>query len=210
MFGLTKNETRILQKLSTPIRIQNFLETLDMNFEMQGDTCMSPRRVLATRKAQCMEGAMFAALALRMHGFPPLLVDLEATAKDFDHVVAVFKKYGRWGALSKTNHAVLRYRDPAYTSIRELVMSYFHEYYDDNGKKNLRAYSQPINLARFDNKGWVTASDDIWYIPEYLTRTHHVPILPSDKYIVLRRADQVELDATEHVTQKPPKKKSRF
>src|SRR3989338_4812500 len=115
---------------------------------------MAPRRVLATGKAHCMEGAMFAALALRFHGYPPLVVDLESTKDDFDHVVAVFKSNGKWGAIGKTNHAVLRYREPVYRDIRELVMSFFHEYFiSETGKKTLRKHSEPVDLRMFDEKG---------------------------------------------------------
>ena len=203
----TKNEFRILKKLKTPIKIQDYLESLDMNFEIHGDTCGSPRRVMREKRAHCMEGAMLAASALRVHGHQPLVMDLEATARDYDHVVALFRKYGKWGALSKTNHSVLRYRDPIYASPREIVMSYFHEYFDDNGKKNLRSYSRPVNLARFDNKNWMTAEEDIWYIPEYLADIPHIRLLTRRAIHTLRRADPVELKATDAVFQKPPKKK---
>ena len=203
----TKSELRILKKLKTPTKIQDYLEALDMNFEINGDTCMSPRRVMREGRAHCMEGAMFAATALRVHGYQPFVMDLEATARDYDHVVALFQKYGKWGALSKTNHSVLRYRDPIYASPREIVMSYFHEYFDDDGKKNLRSYSRPVNLARFDNKNWMTAEEDIWYIPEYLADIPHIRLLTQRATHTLRRADPVELEATDAVSQKPPKKK---
>lgn len=110
---------------------------------------------------------MLAAAALRMHGHRPLVVDLKATEADDDHVIAVFRQHGSWGAISKTNHAVLRYREPVYASIRELVLSFFHEYFLKNGKKTLRSYSQPVDLSRFDRRGWMTSEEDVWYIPEY-------------------------------------------
>ncbi len=121
---------------------------------------------------------MLAAAALRLHGHKPLVVDLKATKPDYHHAIAVFKINGCWGAISKTNHAVLRFREPIYKSIRELVMSYFHEYFlNKNGQKTLRSYSRPVNLSRFDKKGWMTAEDDIWYIDEYLDRLPHKKIL---------------------------------
>jgi hypothetical protein len=125
MFG------KIFKKLSTPQKIQDFLNSLKFNFEDDGETCMSPRQVLLKGKAHCMEDAMFAAAALEFHGHKPLILDLRATERpyDSDHVVAVFKKFGCFGAISKTNHAVLRYREPIYKSIRELALSYFHEYF---------------------------------------------------------------------------------
>ena len=131
MYGLNEKEVKILKSLNTPRKIQDFLNKIPINFEEDGkDTCFSPRRVLRENKAHCIEGAMLAATALRLNGEKPLVVDLTSTPKDFDHVVCVFNQNGRWGAISKTNHAVLRYREPGYKDIRELVMSFFHEYFD--------------------------------------------------------------------------------
>lgn len=140
-----------------------------------------------------MEGAMFAAAALRFHGFPPLVVDLTASKKDFDHVIAVFQIEKKWGAISKTNHAVLRYREPVYSSIRELVMSYFHEYFTDDGKKTLRSYSDPVDLSRFDVRGWMASPRAAWYIPEYLAEVPHHKILTRSQIHRLRRADHIEI-----------------
>src|SRR5262245_60059580 len=133
MFGFSADEVALLRKLSSPRKIQDFLDTIEMNFEKDGDTCMSPRRVLRERKAHCMEGAMLAATALRLQGHPPLVIDLKSIQSDDDHIVTVFQQNGCWGAISKTNHAVLRYREPIYRSLRELAMSYFHEYFVDDG-----------------------------------------------------------------------------
>jgi len=195
MLGLDKKETKILKSLNTPGKIQDFLNEIPINFEKEGDTCMSPRMVLKNKKAHCVEGAMLAAAALRMNGEKPLLVDLEATKKDFDHVICVFKRDGKWGCVSKTNHAVLRYREPIYKSIRELIMSFFHEYFDDDGKKNLRSYSLPIDLSRFDHLNWVASEEDVWFIPEYLAKVRHFPILTRSHISGLRKADDIEIEA---------------
>ena len=195
MLGLNKREVKVLKSLNTPGKIQDFLNRIPINFEEKGDTCMSPRMVLKNRKAHCIEGAMLAAAALRVHGEKPLVVDMTATKKDFDHVICVFKKDGKWGAIGKTNHAVLRYREPIYKSIRELVMSFFHEYFDDDGKKNLRSYSAPVDLSRFDHFNWMASEEDIWYIPDYLEKIKHFPILTRSQIAGLRKADRVELDA---------------
>jgi hypothetical protein len=194
-FGFTAAERRVLQKLNTPAKIQDFLNAMPFNCEKNGDTCMSPLRVLVAGRAQCMEGAMFAAAALRLLGHPPLIVDLESTDDDFDHVIAVFKKKGRWGAISKTNHAVLRYREPVYRSVRELVMSYFHEYFLDDGRKTLRSFSRPVNLARFDDRNWMTSENDVWFVPEHLCDVRHFPILTRAHVAALRPADDVEIRA---------------
>ena len=195
MLGLNKREVKVLKSLNTPGKIQDFLNRIPINFEEKGDTCMSPMMVLKNRKAHCIEGAMLAAAALRVHGEKPLVVDMTATKKDFDHVICVFKKDGKWGAIGKTNHPVLRYREPVYKSIRELVMSFFHEYFDDDGKKNLRSYSAPVDLSRFDHFNWMASEEDIWYIPDYLEKIKHFPILTRSQIAGLRKADRVELDA---------------
>ncbi len=202
----SKEELKIIEKLNTPKKIQDFLNALKTNFEEMGDTCMSPRKVLRERKAHCVEGAVFAAAVLNVHGFKPLIVDLESNNKDFDHVIAVFKRGSHWGALSKTNHAILRYREPIYSSIRELVMSYFHEYFLDNGVKTLRKYSLPVDLSKFDNKDWMTSEEDIWYIPEHLLEVKHFDILNKSQIKYLRNADSLEIKAGKLVEQKSKKK----
>jgi hypothetical protein len=204
-FNLTEKELSILKKLNTPKKIQDFLNKLTINFEPDGDTCMSPRKVLKEKSAHCIEGAMLAALALKLSGRPALVVDLTATIKDFDHVIAVFKEHGRWGAISKTNHAVLRYREPVYNSIHELVMSYFHEYFDDNGRKNLRSYSPPVDLFKKFGVEWITKKDDVWEIPEYLAECKHYNILNRKQIRMLRRADLIEIKAGKLVEWKSAK-----
>lgn len=189
------SELRILARLKSPAHIQDFLNDLAMNKEEHGDTCLSPRRVLTERHAHCIEGAMLAAVALRLHGHPPLLLDLTATKHDFDHVVAPFRLRGYWGAISKTNHAVLRYREPIYRTIRELVLSYFHEYFLDDGRKTLRSYSRPVNLSRFDKNHWMTSEGDVWFVPEYLCDVPHIPLLSPAQVKGLRRADAIERKA---------------
>ncbi len=195
-FGFNNEELKILRGLNTPVKIQDFLNSLKINFEPNGDTCMSPRQVLRTKKAHCIEGALLAATALRMHGHKPLIVDLEATHDDDDHVITVFKKENRWGAITKTNHAVLRYREPVYRDIRELVLSFFHEYFlNSNGKKTLRTFSKPVDLSRFDKQGWMTSEKDVWFIPEYLTQIKHTKILNKNLVKGLRKADPIEIEA---------------
>ncbi len=203
-FGFTPAEMKVLRRLTAPAKIQDFLNAMPFNFEPDGDTCKSPRRVLAERNAQCMEGAMFAAAALRLIGHPPLIVDIEAADGDYDHVITVFRERGRWGALSKTNHGVLRYREPVYANVRELVMSYFHEYFLQNGRKTMRTFSRPVNLARFDKHGWMTSEDPVWFVPEHLCAVPHVSILKTKDVAALRKADDVEIRAGEIVEWRKP------
>lgn len=193
MDSWTPDERRILRSLTTPAKIQDFLNALTYRVSGDNETCLSPRLVLKERNAQCIEGAMFAAAALRANGFPPLIVDMESTSTDFDHVIAVYQMHGHWGALSKTNHGVLRYREPVYKTIRELVMSYFHEYFSQSTRaKTLRAFSRPVNLSRFDKHGWETSEESIWYVPEYLLEVPHSPILTRNQIARLRKADDIE------------------
>jgi hypothetical protein len=196
MFGLGKKELAILKKLNTPAKIQDFLDRMPINQELRGDTFFSPMTVLEKGICHCTEGAVLAALALRVHGLPPLLLDLTATDDDYDHVVAVFRKFGKWGAISKTNHVVLRYREPIYATPRELAMSYFHEYFkNEDGKKTLRSFSAPVNLKSFDPLGWMTTKEEVSYIAEYLVEVKHFPMLNRQQIRNLRKADAVEIKA---------------
>ncbi len=192
--GLTKKEEKILKKLNSPKKIQDFLNKIPINFEPEGDTCFSPRKVLRERRCHCIEGAFLAAAIFWIHGRKPLVIDLKTTEDDFEHVVAVFKENGKYGCISKTNHAVLRYREPVYNSVRELVMSYFHEYFKDNGKKTLRSCSMPINLARFGAE-WITSEDNLWHIHDYLDKVRHYKILNRKQIANLRKADKIEIKA---------------
>ncbi len=187
--GFYLRERRVFARLRTPEQVQRFLdEGLGYNKEEDGPTCRSPRRVLRDRIAHCMEGALFGAAALRVLGFPPLLVDLEAV-RDDDHVLAVFKQRGHWGAVAKSNYAGLRFREPVYRTLRELAMSYFEHYFNPAGEKTLRTYSRPVNLARFDHLNWMTAEEDVWPIPYYLLRVPHTRLLSS---AVARRLNRVD------------------
>lgn len=193
MDDFTTEEKLLFKRLDTPSKIQDFLDTIPINFEPQGDTCLSPRMVLQQHRAHCIEGAILAAMILRHHGHQPLLVDLETTKDDFDHVIAVFKQHRHWGAISKTNHAVLRYREPVYRTIRELVISFFHEYFkNESGKKTLRGFTKPINLKMFDHKDWMNSSEELWYIAEYLADAPHTALISREQIKTLRPATSVE------------------
>ncbi len=194
-----EKQLSILKKLNTPAKIQDFINKIPINFESDGnETCLSPASVLKKNKCHCIEGALLAAFALRLNKIgKPFVVDLRGTKNDFDHVIAVFKIDGKWGAISKTNHAALRYREPVYRDIRELVMSYFHEYTDDFGNKTLREYSQPIDLSIFDDTDWVASEDNLWFIHDYIDRVKHYKILNKKQERKLRKADKIEIKAGE-------------
>ena len=186
--GFHTREMSLLRRLDTPERIQRFLDEVDYNKEEDGPTCRSPRRVLRDRLAHCLEGALFGAAALRVQGWEPLLLDLEAV-RDDDHVLAVFRQRGCWGAVAKSNYAGLRFREPVYRSLRELAMSYFEHYYNPEGEKTLRSYSRPVNLRRFDRIDWMTAEQDLWPISDYLFSIPHTRLLTSGVVRNLNRMD---------------------
>lgn len=192
--GAHRKEFRVFEKLDTPAKVQDFLDTLPINFERKGDTCRSPLRALRAGEIHCMEGALIAAAAFWYHGRPPLLLDLKTTERDESHVIALFKERGRWGAVSKTNHAVLRYRDPVFASPRELAMSYFNEYFLDNGRKTLRSHSGPFDLRRWE-KEWLTAPRNLWSLVRALDAAPHRAILPPGAARALRQADAIEIEA---------------
>ena len=188
-FGFSKHELRTFRSLKTPQKIQRFLDDLPYNLEPNGQTCRSPRRVLRDRTAHCAEGAMFGAAALRLLGFPPLILDLESV-RDVDHILAVFHLRGGWGAIAKSNFAGLRYREPVYRTLRELALSYFDDYYNYARERSLRGYSRPVNLARFDRIEWMTREKDVWEVPTYLCEISHVPLLTEQQERHLTRLDR--------------------
>jgi hypothetical protein len=197
----------VLQRLRTPEKAQEFVYELKQNFEPNGDTCNSIRVVLRTRRAHCIEGAMVAACALWLNGEPPLLLDMQAV-HDFDHVIALFRRRGRWGAISKTNGIGLRWRDPIYANLRELSMSYFHEYYNDRDRKSLRTYSRPFDLRRLDPKIWATAEDGAWDLIDALEATRHYDLLSGAQARALTRRDPFERRVGALLQYRKPKKKS--
>ena len=189
--GLTKAEYAVLRRLDTPQKIQHYLFALRQNFELGGDTCRPVREVLRTRSAHCIEGAMLAAAALWVRGEPPLLMDMRAQ-RDYDHVVALYRRQGRWGAISKTNGIGLRSRDPVYGSLRELAMSYFHEYTNRRDHKTLREYSVPFDLRRVDPAVWVSGAKNAWAVAEALDEIRHFKLVQGRHLRAVTRRDPFE------------------
>jgi hypothetical protein len=185
-FGFSPSELRTLRALKTPAGIQWFLDELPYNLAL---TARSPKQVLRDQTASCLEGGIFAAAALCVIGFPPLIFDLEAE-QDTDHVVAVFKVGKHWGAVAKSNFTGCRYREPVYRNLRELAMSYFNIYFNLRGERTLRRYSRPVNLARFDHLNWMTTEKPIWFIAEHLCEIPHIPLLTPSMEKRLTRVDR--------------------
>jgi hypothetical protein len=194
----TPTPLRLPRGLRSPDAIQRFLDDLRYNKEKNGETARSPRRVLETREAHCFEGALLAAAALRRLGYPPLVVQLHSTSRDDDHVLALFRerrRAGCWGALAKSNYSGLRFRSPVYRSLRELVMSYFEAYYNLEGEKSLRAFERPVDLARFDARGWETAEESLWDVSTYLATRRFTPLLTRAQVRALTPMDRRLYDA---------------
>jgi hypothetical protein len=182
---------RVVRGLNSPVKIQRFLDTLTYSSEAR---YRSPRAVLSDRIAHCYDGAVFAAMALRRLGFPPLIIDMDGV-RDDDHVVAIFKKNGRFGAVAKSNFVGLRYREPVYASLRELVMSYFESYYNMACEKTLRQYTRPLNLASFDSLNWVFSDAALDAIGDKLSEIRIFKIITPVMARSLSPVDQRTYDA---------------
>lgn len=207
-YGLSPKNFKILKRLNSPKKIQNFLDTLPLNFEHGHETYMSVERTMNAGKAHCLEAGLVAALALWIQGEPPLLLDLKSNNGD-DHIVALYKigksrsahvvGTQRWGAISKTNHVTLRFRDPIYMSVRELAVSYFHEYIHlKTGEKILESYSEPFDLRKLSTqqiKDWISGSEDLFWLADAIDASPHCRIYPASRKKYLRKADHMELKA---------------
>ena len=206
--GLSRRHAERLSKLSTPEEIQDFVNNIPMNFEIGRTTALSVAETLKQHRAHCLEGAMIAACAFHMNGEPPWLMDMGAAEGDVDHVIALFKRGARWGAISKSNGAYLRYRDPIFTNLRELALTYFFEY-TKGRKKTLRTYSVPVDLRKVDPKLWVTNGKFCEEIVEILTEAKHFDLVPRGQAKRLRPIDVIERDALKLDDYADPRKKKR-
>lgn len=193
MTNFNPKDLKSLSRLNTPFKIQDYLDSIPFNYERKSETCMSPKRVLKEKTAHCIEGALLAATALWINGEKPLVVNLKVSSKDDDdHIITLYKRNGYWGAISKTNHSVLRFRDPIYRNIHELVVSFFHEYFlQSNGKKTLLGYTNPINLKKFGTK-WMEREDDLWDIAEKIYDSPIIKIVPDKNKSFIRKASLTE------------------
>ncbi len=202
--GLTPGEFAVLRRLSTPRKIQSFLNAICINHETGGETILSVREVLAQRRAHCIEAAFVAACAFWVHGEPPLVMHLDCAPTDYPHVIALFRRRRDWGAISKSNGAPLRYRDPIYRSLRELAMSYFHEYSDRHGHKTLRSHSVAFDLRRIDPGLWVTNRRACLETNDRLAGARHYRLVTPRQERLLVRRDPFERHAAKTVEYPPP------
>jgi hypothetical protein len=191
--GLTREEADIFRKLNTPEKIQDFLTSIPINFEPQGDTCYSARLALQMNRCHCIEAAFIAAGALLLHGEKALLLDFQAHGDD-DHVLALFKNGKHWGAISKSNSIWLRWRDPVYASPRELAMSYFHEYVNET-HKTLRRISKPFDIGKYNPDYWLTSQENCWSMAQEIDASPHVDLISEAQARRLKLRDRFEIHA---------------
>lgn len=203
--GLAPREFNTLARLTTPDKVQAFVNAIPCNHEIGGETVLSVREVLRQRRAHCIEGAMLAAAALWVNGEPPLVMHLDCDESDYPHVITLFRRHGHWGAISKTNGSPLRYRDPIYRTLRELALSYFHEYSNKRGHKTLRSYSVPFDLRRIDPEEWVTSGKSCWKTHDRLTDLRHFALVSDKQVKLLTKRDRFEQKATKMVEHPRPK-----
>ena len=197
--GLSAADFARLARLDSPVRIQAFVNALPANHEAGGETVHSVWSVLRRHEAHCIEAALVAACALWIRGEPPLVMHLDCATSDNPHVVAVFRRGRSFGAISKSNGAWLRFREPVYRTLRELAMSYFHEYFDRAGSKTLRSYSRPFDLREVDPAQWVTARDSCWALHDRLAALPHYPLVSAAQVAGLSRRDPFERRAQAHL-----------
>jgi hypothetical protein len=207
--GLSERELAMLRKLDSPAKIQAFINRIPINHEHDGETVLSVREVLRQRRAHCIEGAFVAACALWLQGKPPLVMHMDCDISDYPHVITLFRRNGCWGAVSKTNGSRLRFRDAVYRSLRELALSYFHEYTNKRGEKTLRSYSAAFDLRRIDSALWVTNRDSCWEAHDRLEVLRHYPLLRRAQIRQLARCDPFEQRVGRIVQYPSPKKKVR-
>jgi hypothetical protein len=206
--GLSASERALLRSFSTPGRLQVFIDAIPINHELDGDSCYTVRQVLRYRRAHCIEAALVAACALWLRGEPPLLFDLRAE-NDWDHVVALFRRGGLWGAIAKSNHVALRGRDPVYRTLRELALSYFHEYHNEHGTKTLREYSTAFDLRLLDPVHWITGEAGAWEAERRIDLARHYRLIPRGQKRYLTPIDSMQWRAKRLVQFRKPGKRAR-
>ncbi len=204
--GLSRAQAAALARLHTPEKIQDYLNAMPVNFEPQGDTCLSVTEALRQRRAHCIEAAFIAACAFWINGEPPLVMDLQAKG-DSDHVIALFRRDKCWGAISKSNHVWLRWRDPVYKTLRELAMSYFHEYVAGRAK-TLMTYSVACDLRRFDPETWITNKKQCWDVASALDDIRHYKLITPKQFHRLRHRDDIEIRAGKLLDYKAPDRRA--
>ena len=190
--ALSPDERKLVRSLSSPVKIQNFLDTLAYSTE---STYRAPLTVLRDRIAHCYDGAVFAAAALAWNDHPPLIVNLFPNSRDDEHLVAIFRRHGCWGAVGQSNFVGLRYREPIHRTVRELMISYFEQYYNVAGEKTLRSYTKQLDLQRFDRSRWMTDAKAMDIIADHLESMPKVRLLTPAMARTLAKVDPLSYAA---------------
>jgi len=185
--ALNNQETNLMAKMNSPYKIQAFLDSIPYSNE---SIYRCPLQVIRDRVAHCFDGALFAAAALRQIGFPPLILDMIPDSRDDDHLLALYKQEGHWGALAKSNFAGLRFREPIFRNLRELVLSYFEQYYNIEREKTLRGYTLPLNLKAFDRFNWMIKDDSLELIAQRLDEIKRFYLLTPKMIAALSLVDE--------------------
>jgi hypothetical protein len=190
---LNDHERQLLDTLDSPFRIQTFLESIEYPSGEENRSCVD---VLRQRKAHCLDGGLFAAMALRRIGFHPRIIDLQPDpGRDDDHVLALFQIDGYWGAVAKSNFSGLRFREAIYRTTRELALSYFEDFFNVLGEKTLRTSSRVIHLERFDHLNWMTESSGVDAIEVFLKQVKTYPLITKEQAAQLSLVDKRSFDA---------------
>jgi hypothetical protein len=189
---MVSSERQLMDGLNSPIKIQSFLDAVPYS---EDEFYRCPLRVLRERKAHCFDGGLFAAMALRRIGHPPLILELIPNGRDDDHILALFKRYNHWGAVAQSNFTGLRYREPVYRSLRELVMSYFEDYFNAAGEKTLVGYRGPINLKVFDSLEWMSSDTGLEKLSTDMDRYRIRPVISPEMSAALAPLDERSLRA---------------
>jgi hypothetical protein len=185
--ALTKSERQIIAQLTTPSKIQAFLDQFPYSTE---SIYRCPLCVFRERIAHCFDGALFASAALRRLGYPPLVLNILPNDRDDDHMLALYRRDRHWGAIAKSNFVGLRFREPIYRTLRELVMSYFEQFYNVEREKTLRSYTVPLNLKAFDRFNWMTSDEPLERIGKRLDEIRKVRILTRNMIAGLSLVDE--------------------
>jgi hypothetical protein len=186
--ALSDEERTFLQEMKSPALVQSYLDNVRYP---SGERNRSPIEVLRQREAHCLDGGLFAASALRRIGYAPLIVDMQPDpGQDDDHVLALFQEFGCWGAVAKSNFSGLRFREPVYTSVRELVLSYFEVFFNLEKQKTLRFYTAPIDMEQFDHLHWMTESAGVDAMEVYLKTAELIPLFSPEQTRYFSEVDE--------------------
>jgi len=190
--SLNSRERWIISGLTSAHKIQGFLDLIPYSSDA---FYRCPLRVLRERVAHCFDGALFAAAALRRLGYPPLILDMIPNESDDDHLLALFKHNGHWGAVAKSNFVGLRFREPIFRNLRELILSYFEQYYNIAAEKTLRGYTLPLNLTGYDRYNWMTTDESLELIARRTDEIRRYDLLTPEMISGLSPVDKRSLKA---------------